>query len=114
MPNNACFFFSSGRRNTSYWRDWSSVVCSSYIIGLLFYRTDLLTISILSQKVGAIKQKPDVGVIRHGHQLKIGRASCREQVLMYVIQVGLCKADAALTEALVALHVAKYHDENYI
>src|SRR5579864_5717512 len=28
-----------------------------------------LTISIPSQEVGAIKQKPDVGTIRHGHQL---------------------------------------------
>src|SRR5258707_6292008 len=30
-----------------------------------------LTISILSQKVGAIKQKPDVGTICHSHQLVI-------------------------------------------
>src|SRR3712207_3073046 len=26
---NACFFLSSGRRHTRYWRDWSSDVCSS-------------------------------------------------------------------------------------
>ncbi len=30
-----------------------------------------LTISILSQKVGAIIQKPDVGTIRYGHQFVI-------------------------------------------
>src|SRR3712207_7270482 len=26
---NTCFFFSSRRRHTRYWRDWSSDVCSS-------------------------------------------------------------------------------------
>src|SRR3712207_3219550 len=29
-----CFFFSSRRRHTRYWRDWSSVVCSSDLGGL--------------------------------------------------------------------------------
>src|SRR3712207_7950201 len=27
--NKVCFFFSSRRRHTRYWRDWSSDVCSS-------------------------------------------------------------------------------------
>src|ERR1700687_3298898 len=35
-----------------------------------------LTISILSQKVGAIKQKPDVDTIRHSHQLLIHGVAC--------------------------------------
>src|SRR3712207_5898400 len=29
MDNCLCFFFSSRRRHTRYWRDWSSDVCSS-------------------------------------------------------------------------------------
>src|SRR3712207_969310 len=28
-PNYVCFFFSSRRRHTRYWRDWSSDVCSA-------------------------------------------------------------------------------------
>src|SRR3712207_1525229 len=34
-PNSAwsCFFFSSRRRHTRYWRDWSSDVCSSDLDG---------------------------------------------------------------------------------
>src|SRR3712207_8194357 len=27
-----CFFFSSGRRHTRYWRDWSSDVCSADLL----------------------------------------------------------------------------------
>src|SRR5215217_943915 len=30
---NFCFFFSSRRRHTRYWRDWSSDVCSSDLRG---------------------------------------------------------------------------------
>src|SRR6202021_1385263 len=30
-----CFFFSSRRRHTRYWRDWSSDVCSSDLGGML-------------------------------------------------------------------------------
>src|SRR3712207_7866012 len=30
------FFFSSRRRHTRYWRDWSSDVCSSDLLGLGF------------------------------------------------------------------------------
>src|SRR3712207_9011526 len=29
-----CFFFSSRRRHTRYWRDWSSDVCSSDLIAM--------------------------------------------------------------------------------
>src|SRR5438445_13075767 len=31
-----CFFFSSRRRHTRYWRDWSSDVCSSDLFPELF------------------------------------------------------------------------------
>src|SRR5258707_7199189 len=30
---SSCFFFSSRRRHTRYWRDWSSDVCSSDLLG---------------------------------------------------------------------------------
>src|SRR3712207_8770006 len=34
MVTRDFFFFSSRRRHTRYWRDWSSDVCSSDLIGL--------------------------------------------------------------------------------
>src|SRR5438445_10467269 len=34
-----CFFFSSRRRHTRYWRDWSSDVCSSDLFPELFLPT---------------------------------------------------------------------------
>src|SRR3712207_7718992 len=34
-------FFSSRRRHTRYWRDWSSDVCSSDLIGIPFYVWDM-------------------------------------------------------------------------
>src|SRR3712207_8226296 len=38
------FFFSSRRRHTRYWRDWSSDVCSSDLArGLIGFRTEFLT-----------------------------------------------------------------------
>src|SRR3712207_8413634 len=33
MSSKICFFFSSRRRHTRYWRDWSSDVCSSDLSG---------------------------------------------------------------------------------
>src|SRR5438445_11419476 len=32
MPDRIYFFFSSRRRHTRYWRDWSSDVCSSDLV----------------------------------------------------------------------------------
>src|SRR3712207_8488575 len=31
---DVCFFFSSRRRHTRYWRDWSSDVCSSDLVAV--------------------------------------------------------------------------------
>src|SRR5581483_12265686 len=33
FPVDSSFFFSSRRRHTSYWHDWSSDVCSSDLVG---------------------------------------------------------------------------------
>src|SRR3712207_7006630 len=35
------FFFSSRRRHTRYWRDWSSDVCSSDLVGLVHLAEEL-------------------------------------------------------------------------
>src|SRR3712207_9499803 len=36
MCNQSLFFFSSRRRHTRYWRDWSSDVCSSDLAGVVY------------------------------------------------------------------------------
>src|SRR5258707_7938611 len=54
------FFFSSRRRHTRYWRDWSSDVCSSD----LFYREDerfLMCSTFKLVLTAAILQKVDAG-----------------------------------------------------
>src|SRR5476651_583708 len=40
MYEAICFFFSSRRRHTSYWRDWSSDVCSSDLANCLLTQAD--------------------------------------------------------------------------
>src|SRR5947209_10099367 len=70
------FFFSSRRRHTRYWRDWSSDVCSSDLAG---HGTD-------AEGGGGARRRghrgraarpgePRVGLAHDG---EIGRASCRE------------------------------------
>src|SRR5438445_6164302 len=70
------FFFSSRRRHTRYWRDWSSDVCSS----------DLpLVIACLAARLpdkgsNAQRLKP----IDPSKAWQIGRASCRERARIAV------------------------------
>src|SRR3712207_7470364 len=89
----AFFFFSSRRRHTRYWRDWSSDVCSSDLPGHL--AADLLRRARLRRglvrgarggRAGLRRERPllvprrarDLGALREPRQ--IGRASCRERV----------------------------------
>src|SRR3712207_9366003 len=102
---SSCFFFSSRRRHTRYWRDWSSDVCSS----------DLPWSSPPGLKRSQAEQGQPVRVALAGHQLpralalargmpaaqeaavvpeeaqQIGRASCRERVEISVVAVSLKK-----------------------
>src|SRR3712207_7456175 len=88
------FFFSSRRRHTRYWRDWSSDVCSSDLSGKLNKGSD----SGLSQGHTApaalgssvtVWGPPSTALVTCKQLLvieftmlisKIGRASCRERV----------------------------------
>src|SRR3712207_6208671 len=57
-PSSICyyvFFFSSRRRHTRYWRDWSSDVCSSDL--KLLFRTDFFRRTINSMISGASGRK---------------------------------------------------------
>src|SRR3712207_6909148 len=62
------FFFSSRRRHTRYWRDWSSDVCSSNLIvlGLTLAVVSLLGFSAMVGAVGG-GGLGDLG-IRYGYQ----------------------------------------------
>src|SRR3712207_7027073 len=87
------FFFSSRRRHTRYWRDWSSDVCSSDLPGegpaVPFAKT---LVQRLPLPRLTIRVSPDPGLVAvparfwiddyQGQPItdKIGRASCRERV----------------------------------
>src|SRR3712207_9528640 len=85
------FFFSSRRRHTRYWRDWSSDVCSSDLrrlaklrlgIAALHYRRARHAIGKRgSHSLAQFRQRPG----------KIGRASCREREEISVVAVSFKK-----------------------
>src|SRR3712207_9480453 len=114
------FFFSSRRRHTRYWRDWSSDVCSSDLPGalrVLGTPVHLSRITLPTFVTGALTDHitPWYGCYRttqllsgpstfvlssSGHiqslvnppgNPKIGRASCRERVEISVVAVSLKK-----------------------
>src|SRR3712207_3179892 len=68
-------FFTSRRRHTIYWRDWSSDVCSS----------DLAGDRVRARVAGGLPRRPVGGAVRvrggarGGGAGEIGRASCRER-----------------------------------
>src|SRR3712207_7391060 len=86
------FFFSSRRRHTRYWRDWSSDVCSSdlgttnflhgypaYAVSIAALVDDVLTAAVvMNVPTGDVfTAVVDGGAYRND---EIGRASCRERV----------------------------------
>src|SRR5947209_15218971 len=90
------FFFSSRRRHTSYWRDWSSDVCSSDLRGSAPlvaahhapHRPEagpglrLRIIAESSRESAKLPREPTTAPRRtsDAHAPKIGRASCRKSV----------------------------------
>src|SRR5947209_16244258 len=88
------FFFSSRRRHTRYWRDWSSDVCSSdlCLLGLVLnfgpvaklpYKAgplaDVFVVTTGGLGTIGIKSAEKTGDIIE-FEFEIGRASCRERV----------------------------------
>src|SRR5438445_13645127 len=53
------FFFSSRRRHTRYWRDWSSDVCSSDLLAIVVVHVDSQIAQVL-QVVERIGQVPEL------------------------------------------------------
>src|SRR3712207_9422480 len=95
------FFFSSRRRHTRYWRDWSSDVCSSDLAAdheaggdtvdkvlVVRHRPDV------EQACGDLRvDRPQVREVRRGDPApaQIGRASGRERVEISGVAVSLKK-----------------------
>src|SRR3712207_8402278 len=87
------FFFSSRRRHTRYWRDWSSDVCSSDLQSeddalRATQETEPVAVLVLrdlaDELTAVLAQTGDdsVDVVDGEHDAthEIGRASCRERV----------------------------------
>src|SRR3712207_8131755 len=88
------FFFSSRRRHTRYWRDWSSDVCSSDLMLIRPGTVELMekALQLGAQVVGGLDPagidrdpKGHLDIVfglaeRYGVPVEIGRASCRERV----------------------------------
>src|SRR3712207_6848152 len=92
-----CCFFSSRRRHTRYWRDWSSDVCSSDLAEVR-PRERRATLGPPRREVVGDAEAVEAGLLRRlrlldhvlGQELlagggepvlgQIGRASCRERV----------------------------------
>src|SRR5438445_10517042 len=82
------FFFSSRRRHTRYWRDWSSDVCSSDLAA----RLELGARECRGQLAGEIHPAAQrrLGlrlVVQRVARVQIGRASCRERVTISEVDV---------------------------
>src|SRR5258707_8948284 len=90
-----CFFFSSRRRHTRYWRDWSSDVCSSDLLNLSREVQLPGPLDAVGDFSGNLRREPAVleGELGSGSSVnrgagwpgelvreEIGRASCRERV----------------------------------
>src|SRR3712207_8591032 len=90
------FFFSSRRRHTRYWRDWSSDVCSSDLVSNKFYKATqdlalhffdgLIDVAIGEREDIRKKPAPDtvveamrqIGVDRRSEERRVGK-ECRSR-----------------------------------
>src|SRR3712207_9054567 len=96
-------FFSSRRRHTRYWRDWSSDVCSSdLIVGVFLGQEGERRPPVGPEAGGVVGDRPSqdqrVDAAEDGdpaapqqRHAEIGRASCRERVQTSVVVASLKK-----------------------
>src|SRR3712207_7325732 len=78
-----CFFFSSRRRHTRYWRDWSSDVCSSDLtLDLVELNEAFAAVALVSTRELGIdpeKVNPNGGAIALGHPVGMSGARVRSE-----------------------------------
>src|SRR5947209_19892347 len=97
------FFFSSRRRHTRYWRDWSSDVCSSDLTHLSnppqwlrrFFHHSSQVLAALNPGGNYVERV--VLSPQEALQLEIGRASCRERVEIAVVSLSFKKKNGGST-----------------
>src|SRR5258707_11480823 len=94
------FFFSSRRRHTRYWRDWSSDVCSSDLDCRIAAARQRM---MASSSNPAIAVRPAMkvigGIVATPIRMKeIGRAACRERGEILVVAVSLKKKKKGITD----------------
>src|SRR5947209_17909347 len=85
MSPRSPFFFSSRRRHTRYWRDWSSDVCSSDLIYVLLQHNRRCgrehALELFHGRTVVRGRERRAKEIAFGLRItEIGRASCRERV----------------------------------
>src|SRR3712207_9584221 len=79
------FFFSSRRRHTRYWRDWSSDVCSSDLEGICGSCPLMINGVAHGPMPGTATCQLHMRGFRDGDTIEIGRAACRERVYIWVV-----------------------------
>src|SRR3712207_8389774 len=80
-------FFSSRRRHTRYWRDWSSDVCSSDLTGDEIRRTVENVLNLLLAKVGlprheAVSEIITLLLVKRSEERRVGK-ECRSRWSLY-------------------------------
>src|SRR3712207_6725170 len=111
------FFFSSRRRHTRYWRDWSSDVCSSDLWHGVYSHPGG-TVTVVEQDLGeqaaegvthddrwALQLAYDTLVVLHdcGDRQRLDRGGILVQGLYLYLQAGVGRSEHAIAAALVAL-----------
>src|SRR5947209_8450108 len=81
---SGCFFFSSRRRHTRYWRDWSSDVCSSDLMDHHLIEVFSRMVKDYGCSVDDVLETPELRAVYLADARRdlgqIGRVSCRERV----------------------------------
>src|SRR5437764_13677606 len=84
------FFFSSRRRHTRYIGDWSSDVCSSDLVTVWYWKAYRTRRGKLSSRYLGKSETVTLARLQTVAQ-EIGRASCRERVVLSVLEELLYK-----------------------
>src|SRR5438094_9887543 len=100
------FFFSSRRRHTRSYGDWSSDVCSSDLdravtrrIALSAVRLTTVLTTVADVQLSLFAAPAPVAVVQRAAE--IGRASCRERAAVSDGDVSVPRRGATLTSALI-------------